>query len=152
MRKVPRAGTVRPRHTAACWAARLKSYADPMLEADDPDDPDGDSTPGAVTTFGTLRWHGDDSVGTPGDVDYHGIRIDRAGTVQVVLGNLDVDLDVAVTDTNGTVLVEGTRKGLASERVRVAVPAGDYLVRVQAKDGKAVSGQPYEVTATRVGR
>ena len=123
-----------------------------MLEADDPDDPDGDSTPGAVTTFGTLRWHGDDSVGTPGDVDYHGIRIDRAGTVQVVLGNLDVDLDVAVTDTNGTVLVEGTRKGLASERVRVAVPAGDYLVRVQAKDGKAVSGQPYEVTATRVGR
>nr|WP_130511756.1 PKD domain-containing protein [Krasilnikovia cinnamomea] len=112
-------------------------------------DEDGNSTPAAVKEFADLNFHNRDTLHSAADVDYFGIKVTKTGAVQTVLGGLSADYDLAITDTSGDILGSSEEIGLRSEKIRVTLKPGNYLLKVSAKQGQR-SG-PYVLTSVRLG-
>ncbi|GAB7189437.1 hypothetical protein NUM3379_01430 [Kineococcus sp. NUM-3379] len=114
-------------------------------------DPDGDSTPGTVTTFRKPHFNTSSTIATVDDfADYSGVQ-HPGGTLQVQLIGLPADYDLLVTDTAGKVLGRSETAGTADEKIRVTTAAGRYLIAVVPKSGQ-FSATPYRLNVTVVAR
>ena len=64
---------------------------------------------------------------------------------------LPADYDLALTDRAGTVLALSAKAGKRSEKIRLQLPAGRYLIAVLPKDGEFDDKLEYRINATVVG-
>lgn len=113
-------------------------------------DPDGDSTPGAITAFLTPHVNLQGTIGPVDDVvDYVGVEW-SGGTMQSQLIGMSADYDLQVTDLAGQVLGESANEGSRSEKIRLTLPAGRLLLAVIPKEGAAPGS--YGLNVTPIGR
>ena len=114
-------------------------------------DPDGDSTPAAVTVFRTPHFNVSGTIESAEDTaDYIGVE-HRGGRLQVQLIGLPADYDLAVTDRAGTVLGSSAESGKKSEKVNLTLAAGRYLVAVLPKPGVFDAKHEYRLNVTPLG-
>jgi len=113
-------------------------------------DPDGNSTPPSVTTFRKPEFNFASAIESAADpADYFGL--DHAGgLIQLELYVLPADYDLALTDLAGTVLERSARTGRGTEKIRLTLAAGRYLIAVVPKAGEFDTRQ-YRIKATRTG-
>jgi hypothetical protein len=110
-------------------------------------DPDGNSTPGSVTTFQAPHFNFGSTIESADDLaDYSGLQ-HPGGTIEVELVNLPADYDLALTDTSGIVLARSAKDKKRDEKVRLTLPAGRYLIAVLPKPGEFDKKHQYRITA-----
>lgn len=114
-------------------------------------DPDGDSKPGSVTTFGEPHFNLDSKIESAQDpADWFGLQ-HPGGTVQVQLIALPADYDLVVRTLGGEEVARSAEDGKQSEKVRVTAPAGRYLIGVLPKPGAYDEKLEYRLNVTALG-
>ena len=101
--------------------------------------PSGAQALGDVTSWDASRHFDGELDGVDDMVDYFAFSLSEAKRVTVALRLLDFDADVFVEDAGGAVLASSASSGNANERIAEPMAAGDYYVRVQAKEAGANS-------------
>lgn len=113
-------------------------------------DPDGNSSPGRVSTFLEPHFNFDSTIESAADrADYFGLQ-HPGGTIQVQLIGLPADYDLTLTSLSGAVLGTSAESGKRSEKVRLDLPAGRYLIVVVPKQGEFNEKLEYRINATVV--
>ena len=114
-------------------------------------DPDGNSTPSSVTSFRPPHFNIAATIESAQDTaDYVGIQ-HPGGLLQAQLIQLPKDYDLVLTDVAGTVLHRSAETGTRSEKIRVTLPAGRYLLGVLPKPGQFDAVNQYRLNSTLVG-
>ena len=114
-------------------------------------DPDGNSRPGSVTTFHEPHFNFDSTIESAADpADYFGLE-HPGGTIQVQLIGLPADYDLTLTSSAGVVLARSAEEGKRSEKIRLELPAGRYLIAVVPKQGAFDEKHEYRINATVLG-
>ncbi len=114
-------------------------------------DPDDNSSPGSVTAFRKPHFNFGSTIESAEDTaDYFGLQ-HPGGTIQIELVGLPADYDLALTDLTGTVLAQSAKNKKSSEKVRLSLPAGRYLIAVLPKPGEFDKKHQYRLTANRLG-
>jgi Mg-chelatase subunit ChlD len=122
-----------------------------VVDNGDVRDPDGDSTPGSVTTFREPHFNVASTIESAEDrADYLGVQ-HPGGRLQVQLVGLHADYDLALTDLAGNVLERSAEDGKRSEKVRATLAAGRYLIAVLPKEGEFDAKHEYHVNANVLG-
>lgn len=118
-------------------------------------DPDGDSTPGSVTTFRRPPLRIGSTIASTADTaDYVGIR-HGGGKLRISLTGsprLPADYDLVLTDTTGRVLYRSVHTGKHHEHLRASLPAGNYLIGVLPKTGQYHATKKYWLRVTAPGK
>ena len=114
-------------------------------------DPDDNSSPGSVTAFRKPHFNFGSTIESAEDTaDYFGLQ-HPGGTIQIELVGLPADYDLALTDLTGTVLAQSAKNKKSSEKVRLSLPPGRYLIAVLPKPGEFDKKHQYRLTANRLG-
>ena len=88
---------------------------------------------GDVTDWSERRGFDDGVDGTDDAVDYFKFSLSEPKLVDVRLRGLQIDADVFLEDSVGTVLASGQETGTAIELISVGLNAGQYFLRVLAR-------------------
>ena len=122
-----------------------------IVDNGDEVDPDGDSTPRTVTTFREPHFNVDGTIASAADrADYVGLQ-HPGGEIQVQLIGLPADYDLALTDLAGAELGRSAEEGKRSEKIRLTLPAGRYLIAVLPKPGAFDEKHSYRLNVTAIG-
>lgn len=112
-------------------------------------DPDGDSYVDSVTTFTTPNWNIEGHIYGPEDQDAYGLEW-GGGEIQLQIMGFATDLDLYLTDVYGNDLHQAITAGPRSEKLRLALPAGRYVMHVVPGDTKGDPTGKYRVKATAI--
>ncbi len=96
-----------------------------------------------VNTFGYLDYSG--------DVDWWGFDLPGAGVYQFQLIGLPQDYDLALYDANGTLLQVSQKRGTASEKIVLQMPAGHAYLAVTGFSGAFDPNVFYRINVTPLG-
>ena len=88
---------------------------------------------GDVTDWSDRRSFDDGVDGTDDAVDYFKFSLSEPKLVDVRLRRLQLDADIFLEDSLGTVLASGQETGTTNESISVGLNAGQYFLRVLAK-------------------
>ena len=104
------------------------------LVVDNDSIPDGATQLGDITQLNGPRFpHG--KVNGDSDVmDYYSFTLSEPRNVLLGLRRLDAAADLVLENAEGNVLASGTEAGTMDERIRKTLEAGEYYVRVEARE------------------
>ncbi|WP_158638438.1 reprolysin-like metallopeptidase [Panacibacter ginsenosidivorans] len=75
------------------------------------------------------------TIGVSGDKDFYRFTITTDGTINITLTNVPADYDITLINSSNTIIGQSRKKGTTDESISTTVIAGDYAVRVTAKNG-----------------
>ena len=89
---------------------------------------------GDVTEWNKPKFFDDEVDGADDSVDYFGFSLSEPRLVGLGLRRMEFDADLFVEDRSGWVLASSQSDGTVKEWISVGLAAGDYFVRVEARE------------------